>query len=165
MNKFLHWLTRNKAPDLIIYAGGAPYIRRWWLLPKDKFPINIYLHHMKRDDYERSLHDHPWWFFSIILSGGYLELMPRNPAYWRWKLKHYPGSSWKFLYENFLIRKERKPGMIIFRRAVSPHRLELRDLVLGSWSICITGRPRRKWGFYDMGGWMEASAYIQKHYT
>jgi hypothetical protein len=48
-------------------------MRRWWVIPRNKF-FNIYLHHFLHSDDDRALHDHPWWNVSILLrSGSYVE--------------------------------------------------------------------------------------------
>ena len=71
------------------YFHLTGYMDRWWLLPgaaaddpKSQYrppwwlrrlPISIRLHHIKRPDGDRHLHDHPCDFRSIILSGYYVE--------------------------------------------------------------------------------------------
>jgi hypothetical protein len=66
-----------REPDFVIGADspGGPYMRRWWIIPRNRF-LNIYLHQILRDDDDRALHDHPWWNVSIILRGGYFECTP-----------------------------------------------------------------------------------------
>lgn len=51
-----------------------PYSRvtnkpRWGRL----FPVSIRVHHIKREDFDRALHDHPWNARTIILKGWYVE--------------------------------------------------------------------------------------------
>ncbi|SID67872.1 Protein of uncharacterised function (DUF550) [Mycobacteroides abscessus subsp. abscessus] len=50
--------------------GEAPYLLRWYVIPRNRW-LNIYLHKFLRDDDDRALHDHPWWFVSLMLWGQY----------------------------------------------------------------------------------------------
>lgn len=124
-----------RQPDFIIGTKENPYIRRWWIIPRNRF-FNIYLHQILRSDDDRALHDHPWWNISVILKGGYLEWTPfkgdaQNPSF-----------------------KTRLAGDIIFRRGKSPHRLEiLPGFEKEAWSLFITGPKLRDWGFYCPQGW------------
>ena len=50
----------------------------------------MYLHLFLRDDDDRALHDHPWDNASFLLTEGYVEVLPGNPADPRersWKLR------------------------------------------------------------------------------
>lgn len=127
----------RRPPDFLIGGPASPYIRRWWVIPRNRW-FNIYLHNMLRDDDDRALHDHPWPNVSIILSGGYDEHMPRFPREWPWNRD--------------LTTKWRGPGRIVLRRARAVHRLTLRDNK-PSWSLFITGPVIRHWGFWCPNGW------------
>src|SRR5262249_39710680 len=63
------------------YTHLPGYMDRWWLFnpyPKEHgerqspYP-SARIHHIKRADRERHLHDHPWDARTIILDGWYLE--------------------------------------------------------------------------------------------
>lgn len=114
-----------REPDFIIGSKADPYLHRWWIIPRNRF-FNIYLHHFLRSDDDRALHDHPWWNVSILLKGQYLEHMPT-------------------------CSRQRKCFQIIFRKATASHRVELTH---GSvWTLFITGRRVREWGFHCPKGW------------
>lgn len=116
----------GRPADFIIGGAENPYMFRWWIIPRNRW-FNIYLHHIVRDDDDRALHDHPWVNISIVLKGGYLEVMPG-------------------------VAKWRAPGSVVFRRPKSAHRL-----VVGPggscWSLFITGPRVREWGFLCPQGW------------
>jgi hypothetical protein len=57
-------------PDFVIGRAGRPYLRRWWVIPRNRW-FNIYLQEILQDDDDRALHDHPWVNCSIILRGSY----------------------------------------------------------------------------------------------
>lgn len=112
-------VAAGRAPDFIIGEPERPYLRRWWLVPRNEYS-NIYLHNIVRDDDDRALHDHPWDSTSIILSGELREILPDGERVLR-------------------------PGSITSRDATSLHRLELVDGPV--WTLFITGPKVREWGF------------------
>ena len=65
----------------IIYdkTTDDPYLERSYLLLKarDTCKFNIFLHKFIKGD-DDDIHDHPWGFFHIILSGGYWEYITVN---------------------------------------------------------------------------------------
>lgn len=137
-------------PDFYIGGKVHPYMRRWWVIPRNRF-FNIYLHNILRDDDDRALHDHPWVSCSVILRGGYLE--------------HHPGG----------VVKRRQPGRITFRRATQAHRLELFEsgsfwatdegripIKKSAWTLFITGPKIREWGFHCPKGWRHWEEFVSK---
>ena len=60
-------------------VNDKPYLLRHYLLIQDRvnFPFNIFIHKFMKGD-EDDIHDHPWGFFHIILSGGYWEYITVN---------------------------------------------------------------------------------------
>jgi hypothetical protein len=66
-----------REPDCVIGPPDNPYLRRWWLIPRNRW-FNLYLHNILRDDDDRALHDHPWANLSILLRGAYREVTPRG---------------------------------------------------------------------------------------
>lgn len=127
------WTPRfPRAPDFVIGGSENPYLRRWYVIPQNRW-FNFYLHNMLRDDDDRALHDHPWWNVSVVLKGGYLEWLSHrgDPVNVAW----------------------RGPGSVVFRRAVVAHRLALGYEGKSSWSLFITGPKIRSWGFHCPQGW------------
>ena len=118
-----------RAPDKII---GIDYLWRWYLIPQNRF-FNIYLHRFLRSDDERALHDHPWCSVSVLLRG----LI--------WEIVRDPESGLDL--PNYNIRR----FIPVYRNAKHAHRiiLESKD----AWTLFITGRKIREWGFYCPNGW------------
>lgn len=173
------WFGRN--PDFTVKREDGDYLRRWYVIPRNRW-FNIYLHNMVQDDDPRALHDHPWWNVSIVLKGGYYEVVPAKPLspsgawlYAHPSLRNYSESmraelAKPYLSDNCVVRW-RGPGSIIFRRATDAHRLMLdNERNLGgeivhytpSWSLFITGPKRRKWGFWCPQGWKPFDEYVRK---
>lgn len=123
-----------REPDFVIRHPEGIYLRRWWIIPRNSV-FNVYLHQFQRSDEDRALHDHPWTFnISIIVKGKYREHIPRRI-------------------------KKRRPFIPIFRIGRAPHRVELID---GKpvWTIFVTGRKVREWGFYCKQGWKHWKDFV-----
>jgi hypothetical protein len=130
-----------REPDCVIGPPDAPYLRRWWLIPRNRW-FNVYLHQILRDDDDRALHDHPWWNVSILLSGGYLE--------WR-------SHAWSMGIDVVW----RRAGSVVFRRAKTAHRLTLGYDKVPCWSLFITGPVVREWGFHCPKGWVHWRKFVK----
>lgn len=128
------WLikTAKKHPYSHIKGrDGGDYMRRWWLIPYNRLGISARVHEILQSDDARHYHDHPWWYISIILRGGYFE---NTPIYDESGL--YQGAR----------RKWKGPGSIVFRKAKSWHYLSLHDNK-PAYTLFICGRKSQKWGF------------------
>jgi len=83
--------------------------------------FNLYLHVLDAPSWHPvGCHDHPWWFITLLLSGGYLEYNGK-------KLSH------------------RYPGMVLYRPAKHAH--DVTTPYGTSWSSVLTGPKERTWGF------------------
>lgn len=122
----------RREPDFIVGGRRNPYLRRWWLLPRNRF-FNVYLHQFLRSDEDRALHDHPWVNLSILLRGRYVEHTIAAGGVHR--------------------RVERRAGDIKLRAARSAHRLEIAPGET-CWTLFITGPVVRQWGFHCASGWV-----------
>lgn len=148
-----------RKPDMVIGPSDRPYLLRWYLIPRNRW-CNLYLHCFVRDDDDRALHDHPWWFWSLILWGRYSEVVPHSPR----PSDLDAGVIWPQYAE---IR--RNCLSLAFRRAEHRHRVVLpRRLVhrqswpqqpiigfdqVPCWTLVLTGRRTREWGFWCPQGW------------
>lgn len=140
-----------RSPDFVIGKPGSPYMRRWYVIPHNRW-FNIYLHNIVRSDDDRALHDHPWWNVSIVLRGGYWEVMPP----WR---PLYPDMCLDLFHAPKTVRVRRRPGSIVFRRACDAHRLEVAEGA-SCWSLFITGPKLREWGFWCPQGWKVWTQFV-----
>lgn len=139
LNRVADWLIARAKRTPYSHLPG--YMFRWWLLPYSCWRPSVRVHEIIASDDDRAFHDHPWWYFSIILRGGYWEVRPCYDA--------------SDLYEGD-VRTWYGPGSVIFRRAASWHRLEIPN---GSTctTLFTTGRYARRWGF------MPTPAYKIEH--
>ncbi len=128
-------LAERRDPDFVIGWRGAPYMRRWWLLPDNRW-FNVYLHQILRSDDDRALHDHPFHSISLMLDGGCFEVTAR-------------GRRWV------------GPGALRFRGPWLAHRLELANRGRrAAWTLFIRGPRIREWGFYCASGWVPWQRYV-----
>jgi hypothetical protein len=141
--KILEKLGRKR----LIYDrdGQKVYMERYYLLFGDKLteqeaaralPFNIMLHRICLSDPDE-LHDHPWWYATLILKGGYWEVTPEG-RYWR------------------------GPGHFRLRPPQSLHRLEVPENSPGSWSLFFRGPKLKNWGFLQGNQWVDHKTYLEQ---
>lgn len=145
MKRLWNWLTTliSGKPHFIIGSSDAPYMHRWYLIPRNPW-INVYLHKFLRDDEDRALHDHPWSFLSFMVWGAYTEIRPTNIL---GELMNWP--------------KTRSAPSIAFRRATDRHRVALID-GRPCWTIVITGPKVREWGFWCPKGFVVWTDFVAR---
>jgi DNA-binding transcriptional LysR family regulator len=122
----------GREPDVLIGPAEDPYLRRWWVIPRNRF-FNVYLHHIRHSDDDRALHDHPWWNLSILLRGSYVEHTPAG-------------------------ERLRRAGSLVLRRPEAAHRLEVTGGEV--WTLFITGPTCREWGFHCPAGWVPWRLFV-----
>lgn len=115
--------------------GKTEYMGRYWLFnpyrknehgrlspPRFAWLPSIRLHHIRRADDTRHLHDHPWNARTIILRGWYREEREGGKVFTRT-----PGSTFRLRFGQFHRIEAVSPG--------------------GVWTLFITGKYRGVWGF------------------
>lgn len=145
------------------------YLRRFYIFRSKRF--NVYLHRFHRSDDDPDPHDHPWDFWSFILSKGYREQIwafchddsldragyirpdPIEPDQFSGSRDTCPGALFGPHYE------EVKAGDIAWHAATHVHRVLLRP---GEkpWTLVITGPTHRPWGFARPTEWVFWREYL-----
>lgn len=126
-----------RPPDLVISPNGhGEYLFRWHVVPHNS-DANVYFHIQTKSDPERPLHDHPWDSTSVILAGGYDEIINEFPM----------------ISKTYERREIREPHQVIFRPSTWAHRLILSPVIPYSMSLFSTGPKVRDWGFWMEDGW------------
>lgn len=123
----------RRSSHFVIGKPGDPMLHRWRLLQTPWF--GIYVHFIYREDLDRVPHDHPWAFWSLVLRGGYYEQLHRRPGSGEYETMR----RWRGQLHRFPLHWAHR---II---AVMP----------GTVTLCIVGRKRRTWGFYDGPTWVD----------
>jgi hypothetical protein len=89
--------------------------------------LGIYLHWIFRPDQDGDPHDHPWNFWSFVLSGGYAELLGTSSnSLW-----------WPFGRDRFSIHR---------MNINHSHRID--QVLPGTMTLVVVGRVRQEWGFW-----------------
>lgn len=135
VDRFCWWLVR-KLPHRTkkIVTDGQDYLLRFYIKHNGLFP-GIYLHRFLNGDGDRELHNHPWIAScSLILTGGYVEerLVHRNDP-----------------HRKAIITRELKPGHFNFLSGKAFHRIHLVDSQIGTWTLFVSGKEVKNWGFLN----------------
>lgn len=143
MLDFLSNLLAIFIPHRDIVIDGELYLRRFFLTPRG-WKKRLFLHHIRKSDAGRWLHDHPWDFTSFALWGWYTETVPA-PGY-------DPASRWTIRHHHWL----------------RPHRYKAEDIhqVIvpegkQAVTLCIVGPTRRVWGFWTREGWVDWRTHLK----
>ncbi len=121
---FFRWMER-RGSHRSISRDHQPYLERYYLFKVGGYGLFI---HVFFDSDIDDVHDHPWVWGRIILSGRYRE-------------HHHDGTSTVC-----------GPGHFIFRAARELHRVELIDGPVVT--LFGHGKRSRRWGFMVRGKWI-----------
>lgn len=122
----------------VLNSDGTVHFRRLPLFLSKRF-FSVYIHHFVAPETTREPHDHPKWFLSIGLWGGYRESV------------YCPASG-------FSLGWHFAPWIRYFP-ATHTHKI---TGVNNAWTLVITGPVTRAWGFWRKGEWIEAHAYMDQ---
>lgn len=137
-NLIMKLRPKREADFLIGPDKDDPYMKRWWIIPRNKI-CNIYLHNMLHDDDDRAQHDHPWWSVSLCLDGTIKEFYT-DPDGNGGGIEIITKGDWKYRSSTYI------------------HRLEL---PLGeAWTLFITGPRVREWGFHCPKGFVPWKKFV-----
>lgn len=141
---FLNWLENHNRCLVLRDKDGQVYLKRYYILFKEKTDqfvhdqskhrFNIFIHQFHQSDAD-DLHDHPWWFVTLVLKGGYYEEVPNG-------LNH------------------KTPFSIGWHKSTDLHRVVL-PTQQPCWTLFLRGPTKRKWGFVKNGIWIEAMDYLK----
>lgn len=119
---------------------GELHFKRWYLLKTPWF--QVFIHYFERPDFDDHLHDHPWSFVSVVLWGGYIEMLRKGHL------------------EYSVVT--RNPGSIAYRKATWFHQV---ISLFGPTYTLVFATPRfRIWGYDKDGRWVDNETYRkEKH--
>lgn len=154
--KFITWLFPTKH---IARLDGTVYLTRYTILTLGAW-FSVKLHNIKVGD-DACMHDHPWPYLSIILSGGYTEYTKHSrtdppPGHskndpWVYSVATTsskegirPGDGYKFC--------KFKRGSILIRPAEYMHYLKLNAYNKPTWTLVFSFKHVRPWGFWTAHG-------------
>lgn len=113
-----------------LHCQTGVYVERWYI----ETPLgSLRLHHWIHSDDDRAFHDHPWWFVTLVLWGGYTDKTPSGG-------------------ERMTL------GRVRFRQALHKHTVKVDPG--GAWTLLLTGPKSRKWGFWLGRKWKKSNKYF-----
>jgi hypothetical protein len=141
-------------PRLILRRGAdqLAYLTRWGIRTRW---FSIFVHRFDGPDPGNHLHDHPWWFVSLILRGGYTELRaPIDSASMRARMA--AGGRWPVTPGRKA--EHRRFGLNVIHMDTCH---TITDVTPGTLTLVVTG-PRhadKGWGFYTPWGYVPHGSY------
>lgn len=108
----------------------CPYSYRWKI---DLGSFSIRLHQWLKSDDSRAFHDHSWWFVTLVLWGGYTDVSTFG--------------------DDIL-----SIGSIRYRKAEHKHTVKVNKP--GTLTLLLTGKPKRRWGFWVDGKLIKRDKYF-----
>lgn len=144
-------------------ADQAVYLDRWGIGTRRWG--GVMLHRMDAEDPGIDLHDHPWTFVSIVLVGGYTEercLVRDAPEHAKLADQSKLQRIHLGLPPMHSVRGEvehRNRWSVRRLRLDECHRITALDEGKRTWTLCIHGPVRRRWGFYLPTGYMDEKTY------
>ena len=115
-----------------LHCTTGIYLRRWTL---EFWWFSIRLHHWMHSDDSRAFHDHPWWFVTFVLKGGYTDVSPKG--------------------EERIIAPT-----ICYRPAEHAHTVKV--FPGGCWTLVVTGPKVRRWGFWVKNKFVKSYKYFYR---
>ena len=138
--RFIAWfLAQLETYEIRSRDGTELYLTRRWIFGHKTSKWALMLHQMHTPDPDTCHHDHPWWFWTLILKGGYFEHVTDVDGNVHWV--------------------SNRPGRLRYRPALHTHRIA----GLGAkecWTLVLRGPYERSWGFHKETGWMHWQAFI-----
>lgn len=126
--KFLFWFS-GLLPCRLIKIDDNPYLERYYLF--EVFGFTFLIHRFIDLDGDRTLHNHPWSAFSVVLAGSYVEAVLVGLC---------PFSGW--------IEKNIKVRLFNYVPAKKFHQIV--DIKPNTWTLFIhKKRSGRGWGFFE----------------
>lgn len=153
------FLIRHSKPySNIHHADGSLYMERRFILErKDEQHGHVRLHHICTEDRDQHFHDHPFSFWSFVLTGGYCELRPRT----RGPCFYSPHPFGKYEQVEEATSQWRYSGDFAYRHACDRHRIVY--VLPDTWTLVFAGPLRQWWGFYTKVGKIHWRDYETSH--
>lgn len=145
-NRWALWETLRIGPPDDEYLVRLRVVSTPWL--------GVYLHRIIRPDAERHVHDHPWPFASLVLRGGYTEVIVRGTA------RTVAG----VLGGGTIVQGTRRWRRGSFHRMPLDMAHRIVHVEPRTVTLVLVGRKVRDWGFWTDDGWVRWDEYLTDEY-
>jgi hypothetical protein len=161
MGTITNFLLRHLPEAEIIGNEDCPIMRRWTLLELGERLPKVLLHYFPPNVGDRDPHDHPRSFTTVVLAGGYDDLVPcwctkpgaiRGGGPW---LNHDACGGTGMVLGNRM-----RAGSIRYRRAEHVHITRAREN--GAWTVVFMAPVSRTWGFWRKGSFWPWRTYHEE---
>lgn len=152
MRAFLYWL-RN--PE-VLGPPACPLFRRWTIYGDGEWGLisrfgpfkgKVVIHYFYPNTEDADPHDHPWPFCTLVLKGGYLDLVPCR----RCDGRRYVGDVKCAGCRGRGVEAGDHMKRGVFRRRGAGHRHITKVSSAGAWTLCVMGAKEKVWGFWRFG--------------
>lgn len=171
MSRLREWLRNPET----IGAPDCPIIRRWTvvdekaeatasheqtvrtLLPLPKWLTGdrkLMVHYFPPNVEDRDPHDHPRGFWTLVLRGRYLDLVPCETC------GGHGYHDCECMGEGMRVGDVMTPGMVRYRPPEHVHITQSGPR--GAWTIVLMGPAARAWGFWREGTWWAWRKYEER---
>lgn len=138
----------------------CPYAYRWVFI---FFGYSIRLHKWIRSDDSRYMHNHSWWFVTLVLKGSYIDVSEKTFVKEHLDLTYKSnGDRNTHIYKDKKeVKDHLKRWSIRYRSAYHTHYVSIPKG--GCWTLLITGRPKNKWGFWINNRFMRPLRFFSRY--
>jgi hypothetical protein len=143
------WCDRNNRVYKITGGlnGNEVYLVRY-IVFKSKYCC-LYIHRFMKSDADDP-HDHPWNFFTYVISGGYVEkFYDKEQSQLSTEKQNFSA----FWTSQYVIRN---PGSLRYRKSTDIHQVivdktrTMDELADAPFTVCLMGPRKRNWGFWPL---------------
>lgn len=136
----------------------CPYAYRFVIII---FGFSIRIHKWLRSDDKRYMHNHPWWFYTFVLKGSYIDVSDDIAAYEQGDIDREVGWENHIIEKPWRRRDHLKQFSFRYRSANHTHYVEIPKG--GCWTILITGKPLNKWGFWINNRYLRPLRFFSRY--
>lgn len=150
----VNWFDNLPTQEIMSRDGSRHYLTRRFIFGHRKSRWALMLHEMHIPDDDSCHHDHPWNFWTLILSGGYLEEVTILCPCGDMDCSNNDHGSC------MVEERWNGPGRIRYNPATHTHRIT--ELPEGKcWTLVLRTKKKRSWGFRTKLGWEYWKDFIE----
>jgi hypothetical protein len=126
----------------------------------DATRFSVKLHRFLPHADDRSVHDHPWAFYTLVLRGYYDDMAacPDCDGIGQGRIReHLTAYCFACHGQGVVLRERMSPGKLRFRPATHSHRTRVGPRPC--WTVVVTGPRVRDWGFWRGDRWWQHKDY------